>query len=129
MKNRVSLLSICFVCFVFVAIAIAGGSIDGLYENDSGELSVRVSIDSEGCYVGCSFYLSDGSRVDMDAEFAVGNDTIHFSIPDGAYKAEVALWREKYKLGEGPDPDNGWAKENGYYLWDEIDRDVIRLSQ
>lgn len=111
-----------------VIISWAGGSILSLSEMDSDELRVYVDVDNEGCYVGCSFYTPSG-RVDMYPEYIVGKDIVFFSIPDDAFKAEVALWRNKYKYGAGPDPYNGWAKENGYYLWNELDRDRINLSR
>ncbi len=86
-----------------------------------GKAGIRVMANvPKGGYVGCSYWVAD-KRTDLPAQHIVGKDVIFFDVPLNA-KCEVALWKEKYSLGKGPDPDNAWAKKNGYYLYGELDR-------
>jgi len=112
---------------MFAGLAYAGGRIVNLSYNRD-EVRVKVSVDNKGGWLGCSFYTSQG-RIDLEAKQVVGEDTVVFAIPEGAYKCEVALWRERWNSGEGPDPENAWGKVNGYYLWDPLGRETINFSK
>lgn len=85
-------------------------------------LIVKVSVDNEGAWLGCSINTSAGRRHDLEPLFVVGEDARSFLIPAGAAAYEVALWRKRYEKGAGPDKDNAWGRANGYYLWEELDR-------
>lgn len=114
---------------MFAGLAYAGGRIVNLSYNRD-EVRVKVSVDNQGAWLGCSFYTSQG-RIDVEAKQVVGEDTVVFAIPEGADKCEVALWRERWNSGDrdGPDPENAWGKVNGYYLWDKLGRETINFSK
>lgn len=123
MRTKIVVLCLCSVFVLLGTIGYARPinrivSVDVV--TDEGQIGVRVRCDSGG-WLGCSVYTRDG-RVDLYPEYLVEIDTIFFELPSRAYKVVVALWEEKYDYGEGPDPDNPWAEENGYYLWGELDR-------
>jgi len=108
--------------FMIAALVYAAGYIINVeVVEDAQVIRVEVSVDNEGTYVGCSFYTPYG-REDIKPEFVTGKDVAVFKFPSNARSYEVALWREKHRFGSGPDPDNAWGRENGYYLWNEIDR-------
>lgn len=102
---------------VYAAGSIVNVSVDKKEQT----LIVEVSVDNKGAYLGCSIYTSRG-RQDRDARFITGDDMARYKFPSDSTRYEVALWREKYKTGTGPDPDNAWGKINGYYLWNQLDR-------
>lgn len=115
------------IIFLTNALAYAGGRIISTsYTRD--EVRVKVSVDNKGGWLGCSFYTSQG-RIDLEAKQVVGEDIGVFAIPEGAYKCEVALWRERWNSDDpdGPDPENAWGKVNGYYLWYELGRGTINF--
>jgi len=119
--------------FVLAILALAvfvyaGGSITGVFAQKNGDLRIDVSVDDVGAYLGCSVYTKSG-RIDAPAKFVVGDDIVIIGLPEDAVAYEVALWRKKYDFGKGPDPYNGWAKTNGYYLWDEMDRKKGRAER
>lgn len=112
---------------MFTGSAYARGSVS-IVSFSREETKVKVYVDNKGGWLGCSFYTSCG-RVDIKARRVVGEDVIIFKIPDGAYRCEVALWRQCWNTGKGPDPDNAWGKINGYYLWEELSRDRVNFSR
>lgn len=112
---------------MLAGLAYAGGNVTIASYNRE-EIKVKVSVDNKGGWVGCSFYTSQG-RIDTEARQVVGEDALVFKIPEGAYKCEVALWRQRWDSGKGPDPKNAWGKINGYYLWEELSRDRVNFSR
>lgn len=106
---------------LIATLVYAAGSILNVSVNDKNQtLSVEVSVDNQGAWLGCSIYAN--RRKDFEPFFVVGKDSRVFKIPSGATSYEVALWRKRYDKGEGPDKDNAWGRANGYYLWEELDR-------
>lgn len=126
MLRKILLISVGIILSVSTFV-YAGGKIV-TYSYNRQEVKVKISVDNEGAYLGCSFFTNSG-RQDLPARFVVGEDVVVYEIPPGTYRCEIALWRESYNSGEGPDPDNAWGLKNGYYLWGELDRKIINFSQ
>lgn len=124
MLKKVAVLTILMIA-LSISVFAAARFVSISYNRE--EVKVKVSVDSQGAWVGCSFYTPDG-RIDAEAKQVVGDDIVTFGIPEGASKCEVALWRERWNNGEGPDPANAWGEINGYYLWNEISRESINFS-
>lgn len=126
MLRRILVISVGIV-FLASTLVYAGGRIVSLSYNRE-EVRIKISVDNKGGWLGCSFFTSHG-REYLDAKYVVGEDVVVYTIPHGAYKCEVALYRENWNRGDGPDPENAWGIKNGYYLWNVLSRDSINFSK
>ena len=85
----------------------------------------------EPCWLGCTIWLQLDrweKVVDLPPAQVLGTQTVTIGTLEYARnmkKFAVALWKEKYKSGQGPDPSNAAGKKNGFYMYGLLDRMTI----